>query len=531
MQYRAFAARCPHYGAPLADGLLHGQRLLCPWHQSMFEAAGGDLLQPPALQALPSYPVTVRDGEVLVDLPEDAPRTRTMPMAAFDPDADPRTFVVVGEGAVAAAAVAAAAVAAMREGGYQGRIVLVSAEDRWPYDRPNLSKDYLAGEAGEDWLALRPDGFYDEHGIERRHDTVTALDVATRRILLAGGGKLTPDAVLIASGAAPRRLDVPGTGLDGVLALRSRDDCDRLLERIATAAHIVVAGASFIGMEAAASLVHRGADVTVVAPEAVPFATTLGPAGAAVHAAHEAAGTRFRLGRRPVALHGEGSVRSVELDDGERLPADLVLAGIGVRPATAFVHGVKVHDDGGLGVDEQLRLAPGVWAGGDVARYPEAHVGEPVRIEHWRLAMQHGRAAGFAMAGAARRCSAKPRHPPATAPRHSPQPTDRASLAGSRSASCRCRWLKSQSRCGSSPYNYRACSSRRWVLTPLYDCPQKGRRRLFRCSARPRRPPATAPRRSPQPTDRVSLVTSHRQSASCRCRWLKSQEPLLIVTV
>lgn len=394
-EYRAFAARCPHYGAPLADGLLHGQRLLCPWHQSVFEAAGGDLLQPPALQALPSYPVTVRDGEVLVDLPDDAPQTRPMPMAAFDPDADPRTFVVVGGGAVAAAAVAA-----MREGGYQGRIVLVSAEDRWPYDRPNLSKDYLAGQAGEDWLALRPDGFYDEHGIERRHDTVTALDVATRRMVLAGGGELAANAVLIASGAVPRRLDVPGADLDGVLALRSRDDCDRLRERAAAAAHIVVAGASFIGMEAAASLVHRGADVTVVAPEQVPFATTLGPAGAAVRAAHEAAGTRFRLGRRPAALHGEGSVRSVELDDGERLPADLVLAGIGVRPATAFVQGVTAHDDGGLGVDEQLRLAPCVWAGGDVARYPEAHVGEPVRIEHWRLAMQHGRAAGFAMAGA-----------------------------------------------------------------------------------------------------------------------------------
>ena len=160
-------------------------------------------------------------------------------------------------------------------------------------------------------------------------------------------------------------------------------------------------GASFIGMEVAASLTHRGRQVTVVAPDEVPFARTLGATvGEMLRAAHEAQGTSFRLGKRPLALHGNGEVTAVELDDGERLPADLVVVGVGVSPRTAFVRGLPVDDDGGIRVDEQLRAAPGVWAGGDVARYPEAHVGEPVRIEHWRLAEQHGRAAAFSMAGA-----------------------------------------------------------------------------------------------------------------------------------
>ena len=181
-QYRAFAARCTHYGAPLAEGLLHDGRILCPWHQSVFEAETGDLLQPPALAALPQYAVRVEAGEVYVDVPDDAKRQRSMPMAAYDPDADGRTFVIVGGGAVAATAAAT-----LREAGFAGRVVVISAEDRWPYDRPNLSKDYLAGEAGADWLPLHPGAFYERHGIERMHDTVTGLDVAGRRLETSGG--------------------------------------------------------------------------------------------------------------------------------------------------------------------------------------------------------------------------------------------------------------------------------------------------------------------------------------------------------
>jgi len=395
-EYRAFAALCPHYGAPLAEGLLHDDHVLCPWHQSVFDALNGDLIEPPALASLPQFAVRVEDGDVYVEVPDDARRQRAPEMAAPDPDADGRLFAVVGGGATAVAAVAA-----LREAGYQGRIMLISAEDRWPYDRPNLSKDYLAGGLKPEWMALHADSFYERIGVERRHDVVTSLDVGSREILLQGGESLTPDAVLVAPGAEPRRLDLPGADLAGVLTLRSWDDCDRLVAAVDEADHVVVVGASFIGTEVAASLRRKDKDVVVVAPDEVPFAHTLGATvGETLKAAHEQRGTRFRLGRRPVALHGDGTVASVELDDGERLPADVVVMGIGARPRTGFLRGVQVDDDGGVRVDGQLRLAPGVWAGGDIARYPEPHVGEAVRIEHWRLAEQHGRAAAFSMAGA-----------------------------------------------------------------------------------------------------------------------------------
>jgi NADPH-dependent 2,4-dienoyl-CoA reductase/sulfur reductase-like enzyme len=184
-----------------------------------------------------------------------------------------------------------------------------------------------------------------------------------------------------------------------VHTLRSWEDCDAILDDADEARHVVVVGSSFIGMETAASLLERGKDVTVLSPEAVPFARSLGPeVGGVLRALHEEKGVRFRLGHLPVAFRGDAAVEAVELDDGERLPAELVIVGIGVRPATDFVRGIGLEDDGGITVDSQLRVAPGVWAAGDVAWYPEPHVGEAVRIEHWRLALQHGRAAAFSMA-------------------------------------------------------------------------------------------------------------------------------------
>ena len=395
-EYHAYASRCPHYQAPLAKGLLHDGRVLCPWHQSVFDAVTGGLLDPPALAALPEFKVRVADGEVYVDVPDDAKGQRPMAMVTPDFGADTRTFAIIGAGAAAGTAVAA-----LREAGYRGRIVLISQEDRWPYDRPNLSKDYLAGEAEAKWLPLRAPAFYERHGIERIHARVTSLDVRTRRIDLEGGESMTPDAVLIASGGVPRRLTIPGGDLPGVFTLRSWSDCDRILTAVEQAENVVVVGASFVGMETAASLVLRGKHVTVVAPEATPFERTLGATvGDTLRVLHEAKGVRFRLARTPVALHGDQRVETVELDDGTTLPADLVVAGVGVTPATTFVRGVELDPDGGIRVDDRFRVAPGVWAAGDVARYPEPHAGEALRIEHWRLAEQHGRAAAFAMAGA-----------------------------------------------------------------------------------------------------------------------------------
>ena len=354
------------------------------------------MLEPPPLAGLVALPVRVDEhGDVRVDRPDDTPRQRAVPMAGRDAS-DDRTFAVVGGGGAGGAAVEA-----LRQHGFTGRIVLLSREDRRPYDRPNLSKDYLAGSAGADWLPLRPQSFYERHDIELRHAEVTRLDAATRRIELDDGATLSPDAVLIATGAAPRRLTAPGADLPGVHTLRSWSDCDALIADLEGATRAVVVGASFIAMECAAGLRERGLEVTVVAPDETPLAIQLGPEiGGLLQQRHEKRGVRFALGHTVARLVGDGRVRSVELDDGGRLDADVVVAGVGVAPAAGFVDGVAHNDDGSLDVDAELRVNDHeVWAAGDVARYPEPHVGGRVRIEHWRLAEQHGRAAAASMAG------------------------------------------------------------------------------------------------------------------------------------
>ena len=396
-RFYATAARCPHWGGPLPEGTMHGARLVCPWHRATFDVPSGDLLEPPALDGISAFRVRVDGDDVYVDRSEEPKRGRTMPMYACDLGADAREFVIIGAGAAAAAAAEA-----LRQHCFVGRIVLVSPEDRWPYDRPNLSKDYLAGEVEAKWLPLRSSEFYEGHTIERVVASVTRLDVATRTLTLDDGRTLTPDAVLIASGARPRALDVPGADLPGIFALRSLDDADALIAAASGARRAVVVGASFIGMEAAAALAQRGLQIQVVGPESVPFERILGAdVGRVVQARHERHGTRFALGRGVARFTGGASVTAVELDDGTVLDADLVVVGVGVRPVTDFVEGVELDADGGVPVDDQLRVAPGVWAAGDVARYREPHTGRDVRIEHWRLAEQHGRAAALSMAGAA----------------------------------------------------------------------------------------------------------------------------------
>ena len=394
-RFYATAARCPHWGGPLPEGTLRGPRLLCPLHKATFDVRSGDLLEPPALDGIAAFRVRVDGEDVYVDRSEEPRRGRTMPMYACDLGADSREFLIIGAGAAAAAAAET-----LRQECFVGRILLVSPEDRWPYDRPNLSKDFLAGELEAKWLPLRSPEFYEEHAMERIVGRVSRLDVAGRTITLEDGTMRTPDAILIASGARPRRLDVPGAGLPGIFTLRSQGDAERLAAAAGDARRAVVIGASFIGMEAAASLVKRGLDVTVVGPGSAPFARTLGAeVGRVVQARHERQGTRFALGRGVARFAGDSALRAVELDDGASLETDLVVVGVGVQPATEFVTGVQPDSDGGLPVDEQLSVGPGVWAAGDVARYREPHTGRDVRIEHWRLAEQHGRAAARSMAG------------------------------------------------------------------------------------------------------------------------------------
>ncbi len=394
-RYHATGARCPHWGGSLPDGTLHDDRVICPLHGGTFDVRDGALLEPPPLDAVSSFSVRIEGTDIFVERPDEAKDARPAATCRADVGADGRLFAIIGGGAAAEAAAEA-----LRQECFRGDIVIISAEDRWPYDRPMLSKDYVAGTVPAKYLPLRPPEFYAEHDIRRRHAEVTSLDVRSRTITLRDGSTLTPDAVLIASGGSARTLEVPGADLPGVFTLRSWGDADALVDAAQSARRAVVIGTSFIGMEVAAGLAGRELEVTVVGRDAVPFERTLGePVGTIIRRYHEEHGTRFVMGRTVTRFDGEGEVASVVLDDGTTLHADLVVVGVGMIPATAFVEGVETAADGGLMVDDRLRVAPGVWAAGDVAQFVETHSGRRVRIEHWRLAEQHGRAAARAMAG------------------------------------------------------------------------------------------------------------------------------------
>lgn len=396
-EVRAYPARCPHHGAPLAEGLVHGDRLLCPWHQAVFDLRDGELLEPPALECLPAFEVSVDDdGEVVVALPEPLPDRRQPEVATHDAAQDGRTFVIVGAGAAGLAAAQE-----LRRAGFRGRLVMVSEDDRAPYDRTQCSKEYLDGTAPDEWMPLKPAEFFREAGVERVTNRVERVDVPSRRIVLPGGSMLEADAMLLALGAEPRVPEVPGADLDGVYLLRGWRDADAILDAAEEADSAVVMGASFIGMEVAASLRARGVPrVTVVAPEETPFATVLGATlGRRLEKLHRDNGVSFRLGRSIASFEDNGGLAAVVLDDGERLATRLAVVGVGVIPATSVVTGIELAEDGSVPTDERLRAADGVWAAGDLVRLPGPRRGDTIRIEHWRTALQQGMVAARNMLG------------------------------------------------------------------------------------------------------------------------------------
>lgn len=394
-EFHAVGATCPHYGAPLAEGALCGTRVVCPWHHACFDVTTGGLKEPPALDSLPRYEVRVEDGRVLARLPDEA-EDRVPPRMSGRDGTDARQFVILGAGAAGYAAAQT-----LREDGFRGRVALVTREDRAPYDRPNLSKDYLQGHAEPEWMPLRAEEFYREHDIELLCGReVTRVDAASKTVTFYGGETLAYDALLVATGGSPRRLNIPGSDLRNICMLRGFSDADSVIETAARSKRCVVVGSSFIGMEAAASLRARGLDVTVVAPSREPFEATLGPeVGALFRRVHEEQGVKFRLGSIVYRFEGTSSVEAVTLEDGESIEADMVVVGVGVYPATGFLEGVTLDEGGAVVVDAQMRAADGLYAAGDIASFPDPRTGARVRIEHWRTAQQQGRVAAHNMAG------------------------------------------------------------------------------------------------------------------------------------
>jgi NADPH-dependent 2,4-dienoyl-CoA reductase/sulfur reductase-like enzyme/nitrite reductase/ring-hydroxylating ferredoxin subunit len=384
----AVGAHCTHYHGPLVDGVVAGGEIRCPWHHAAFDLSTGEALRAPAFDRLSCWSVERQGDRIFVRSRREAGPYVQAPTGAIE-----RIVIVGGGGA------GFSALFELKRAGFTGALTIIGAEKAPPLDRPNLSKDYLAGNAAEDWLPLRPETYYAENGVELRLGaTVGKIDPKAGSLALSDGGELAYDRLLLATGSEPVRLPIPGADLPHVSVLRSLDDCRAIIERAKTAKRAVVLGASFIGLEVAASLRAREIEVHVVAPEKIPMARVLGEEmGAFVRGLHEEHGVVFHLEDVATAIDAD----KVTLKSGLLLPADLVVAGVGVRPRVALAEKTGLAVDRGVLVDAFLETsAPGIYAAGDIARWPDPHSGEKIRVEHWVVAERQGATAARNMLGA-----------------------------------------------------------------------------------------------------------------------------------
>jgi len=393
----AIDAHCTHYSGPLADGLVTEDSIRCPWHHACFSLRTGEALHAPAIGPLSTWQVEEKDGRIFVREKRPTPK----PVAKSQPG-DPQNVVIVGGGAAGFAAAEM-----LRREGFAGGIVMLSNDPDVPVDRPNLSKDYLAGSAPEDWMPLRENSFYAENNIDLRLNTdVASIDTGSHRVVTADGAKVPYDRLLLATGAEPVRLNIPGAQQPNVHTLRSFADCRAIIADARTARSAVVIGASFIGLETAAALRTRGVEVHVVAPEKRPMERILGPdMGDFIRALHEEHGVVFHLEDTVVAVEGS----KAKLKSGATLGADLVVVGVGVRPRLALAEQAGLKMDRGVLVDAFLQTSiPGIYATGDIARWPDRHSGMDIRVEHWVVAQRQGQTAARNILGQSRKFDAVP---------------------------------------------------------------------------------------------------------------------------
>jgi apoptosis-inducing factor 3 len=381
-EWFAIGAVCSHYSGPLPEGLMVGDTVRCPWHHGCFSLRTGESLRPPALNDVSCWRVEQRGDMVYVtgkaQKPDHTPSRRR----------GPDSVVIVGAGAAGDSAAET-----LRREGYEGSLTLYDPDPDAPYDRPNLSKDYLAGTASEDWIPLHPPEFYQERGMRIVRDRrVMAIEPKARRIRLDDGQTREYGALILATGATPVRLPAEmERSTPPVYYLRTYADSKAIIAAAANAKCAVILGASFIGLEVAASLRARKLEVHVVAPEAKPLERVMGiELGGFVQKLHEENGVVFHLQQKAREIAGG----AVILENGERLESDFVVAGIGVRPNVELAERAGLTIDRGVLVDERLQTsAPGIYAAGDIARWPDPHTGERIRVEHWVVAQRQGQAA------------------------------------------------------------------------------------------------------------------------------------------
>jgi NADPH-dependent 2,4-dienoyl-CoA reductase/sulfur reductase-like enzyme/nitrite reductase/ring-hydroxylating ferredoxin subunit len=396
-EFFAVGAECTHYHGALASGLTVADTVRCPLHHACFSLRTGTALRAPALDPIACWRVERIGNKVFVRerLPEPSPRAAAAPApkSARAPKSAPASVTIIGGGAAGLAAADA-----LRREGYAAPITMISADASAPYDRPNLSKDFLMGTAPAEWMPLRGAEYYAERKIELLLDTrVASLDIEQRTLRLDQGASRDFDRLLIATGADPVRLNTPTSGDARLFYLRSFDDSRAISAAAARAGRVVVVGASFIGLEVAASLRQRNIEVHVVGPEKIPFERVLGAQlGTFVRDVHLARGVVFHLGASVARIDG----RRVTLSDAATIEADFVVFGVGVRPALTLAEQAGLAIDRGIQVDQYLETsAKGIYAAGDAARWPDPHSGARIRVEHWVVAERQGQTAALNILG------------------------------------------------------------------------------------------------------------------------------------
>jgi NADPH-dependent 2,4-dienoyl-CoA reductase/sulfur reductase-like enzyme/nitrite reductase/ring-hydroxylating ferredoxin subunit len=396
-EYFAVAAFCTHYHGPLADGLMVGDTVRCPWHHACFSLRTGEALRAPALDPINCWRTEKVNDKVFLREKLDGPKPDTTKNSA-----NPASVVIAGGGA---AGLAAADM--LRREGYQGAITMLSADDSAPPDRPNLSKDFLAGTASEDWIPLRPPDYYSSKKIDLvLNSRVSSIDANKKQVQLENGKTYSFGALLLATGADPVKLPVDGANSSQVFYLRSYTDSKAIIAKAESAKKVVVVGASFIGLEVAASLRQRKLEVHVVAPDKNPLERVLGPElGGFIRKVHEDHGVIFHLEQTVARVDG----RSVKLSGGSTVEADFLVLGVGVRPSLALAEQAGLAVDRGVTVNEYLETSvPGIFAAGDIARWPDPHTGEKIRVEHWVVAERQGQVAARNILGRREQFNAVP---------------------------------------------------------------------------------------------------------------------------
>jgi len=385
-EFYATTAFCSYADASLEEGILHHKEVVCPWHNACFKIVTGEVEERSRRDDLASLTVKVEGDRVVVELPANFPFQRTPHMAKKEPNNN-KIFVILGSGT---AGIIAAET--LRKEGFSGRIILINKQKRLPVDRTKISEESQKIKSARESLSLKECQFYQENEIELWFDRVVKkVDAKAKKITFADDYTLNYNALLLATGTKAKQLDIVGADLGNIFMLRDRQDAEKLKQTAERAKKAVIIGSGFIGTEAAASLKDLGLDVTIVSPDSVPFEKILGQEiGTKFKQLHQENGVSFCDRARATKFEGKDTVEAVILDNRTRIEADLVVVAIGVEPATEYLSGVEIAEDNSIVVNEYLQVADGLYAAGDIASFPYPLLETKIRIEHWRVAAQHG---------------------------------------------------------------------------------------------------------------------------------------------